>query len=561
MSELPVDPEALYPLQVIPLGGASEIGKNMIAVRYADDIVVIDAGVTFPSSEHPGVDLIVPDTTFLAENADHVRAIVLTHGHEDHIGALPFLLRRVQAPVYGTKLTIGLVRERLDEHNLLGAADLRVFAPGEKIQAGEITVEPIQVTHSIPDTVSLAIYTPVGLIVHTGDFKIDQTPVDGRSFDAARFAQLGAEGVLLLISDTVNAEKPGWVPSERVVGRVFDQQFAEAPGRILVTTFSSNIHRIQQFFDTAADYGRKVAVAGRSMQRNVRVSRELGYLRYSDEIAIRIEDLDDYGPNEVAILTTGSQGEPLSALSRMASDNHKIRIEPGDTVILSSTPIPGNEEGVWRTVNRLIRLGAHVVYDLITPVHASGHANQEELKLVFSLLRPLYVVPFHGEPRMMQAYTEMVTEMGMPCDSVIWLENGDRLALDGVSATKLEPTASVGAVLVDGVSEDGVSDMVLRDRRNLATGGTVVVTLATDRASGEVVAGPEFIARGFLSDEDSTELFAEAGQLALEALANASAQDEIEPDDPAAVVRATVRRVIRKRTGLRPVVLPVIVEV
>ncbi|MBM3496385.1 MAG: ribonuclease J, partial [Armatimonadetes bacterium] len=450
-------------VEVIPLGGAAEIGKNMIVVRCGADMIVIDAGVTFPDDEHPGVDLILPDFTYLVENADHLRGIVLTHGHEDHIGALPFLLKQVAAPVYGTALTIGLARERLDEHNLLGSADLRVFRAGERVSFGSLTVEPIQVTHSIPDTVSFAIHTPVGVIVHTGDFKVDHTPVDGRPFDAARFAQLGAEGVMLLISDTVNAEKKGWVPSESVVGKVFDEHFGDAPGRVLVTTFASNIHRIQQFLDTADNHGRKAVIAGRSMVRNIRVARELGHLRFPDDLLIGVEEMDDYDPRAVAILTTGSQGEPLAALSQIARDSHKIRILPGDTVILSSTPIPGNEDAIWRTVNRLIRLGARVFYDIITPVHVSGHANQGELKLIFGLTKPLFVVPFHGEPRMMQAYTHMVTEMGMARDRVIWLDNGDRLSLDGADAKILDPIPTSGSILVDGISEGGVSSALLRD--------------------------------------------------------------------------------------------------
>lgn len=548
-------------VEIIPLGGASEIGKNMIVIRHADDIVVIDAGVTFPSADHPGIDLIVPDMTYLSDNADNVRAVVLTHGHEDHIGAVPFLLRRVQAPIYGTPLTLGLVRERLQEHHLLEVADLRIVQPGERITFGHITVEPIRVTHSIPDTISLAITTPAGLIVHTGDFKIDHTPVDGRSFDAARFAQLGDDGVVLLITDSVNAEKPGWVPSERIVGRFLDQQFDHADGRILVTTFASNIHRIQQFFEVAADHGRKVAIAGRSMQRNVRIARELDYLRYDDSLSISVDDLENWPDDRVAILTTGSQGEPFAALSQMATDRHKIRIKEGDTVILSSTPIPGNEIGIWRTVNRLINRGARVVYDLITPVHASGHANQEELKLMYSLTRPLYVVPFHGEPRMMQAYTDMVMGMGAPRDSVIWLQNGDRLGLDGVGAEKLEPLEITGSVFVDGTSADGISDLVLRDRRHLAEGGTVVVTLTRDFDSGEILSGPEFVARGFLSSEDTEDLFLEAASRVRDALDDLSATDDVDAEDAGTVVRDTVARLLRKRTRLRPVVLPIVTEI
>lgn len=557
----PTEPDLdRFPLQIIPLGGASEIGKNMLAIRHGSDLVVVDAGVTFPSAEHPGIELIVPDMTYLAENAGDLRAILLTHGHEDHVGALPFLLRRVRAPVYGTKLTLGLVRAKLAEYGLDDVAELHEYKPGDRVRLGSITVEPIRVTHSIPDTVSLAFHTPTGLIVHTGDFKIDHTPVDGRTFDVARYAELGRDGVLLLITDTVNAEKQGWAPSERVVGMVLEEQFRRAEGRVLVTTFSSNIHRIQQFLDATERCGRKALIAGRSMQRNVRVARELGYLSCSDSIFIGMDEMDEYADSDLAILASGSQGEPMSALTQMSRDRHRIRIREGDTVILSSTAIPGNEEQVWHTVNRLIRRGARVVYDLITPVHASGHAMQEELKLVYGLLRPLYVVPFHGEPRMMQAYTDMLQAMGVPRNTVVWLENGDRLGFDGIAAEKLEPIANVGPVFVDGLSEEGVSDVVLRDRRHLAEGGTVIVTLTRDEATAEILSGPEFIARGFAQPEYADELFEEVAPLVLQALRDQSAGDDIEREEPAAVVRETVARFLRRKTGRRPVVVPIIVE-
>ncbi|MCC6730148.1 MAG: ribonuclease J [Chthonomonadales bacterium] len=559
--DLPEETETPTPLEIIPLGGAAEVGKNMIAVRYGDDIVVIDAGVAFPTEEHPGVDLIIPDFTYLTENADQVRAVCLTHGHEDHIGALPYLLKELNVPVFGTPLTIGLVRVKLDEHKLLGEARLHTYVPGEQVAFGAITVEPIRVTHSIPDTVSLALFTPVGTVVHTGDFKVDHTPVDGRMFDAARFAELGDAGVMLLLSDTVNVEQAGWVPSERVVGRVFEQHFREAPGRVLVTTFASNIHRVQLLLDAAAASGRKVAVAGRSMSRNIEVARELGFLRYSDDIRVRVEEIREYPPNEIAILTTGSQGEPLSALSRMACDDHKIQIQPGDTVVLSSKPIPGNEDAVWRTVNRLFRRGARVVYNLLTPVHVSGHGNQEELKLMYSLTRPLYAVPFHGEPRMMYAYTEMVAAMGMPRERVLWLENGYRLALDGTDARLLEPIGTAGSILVDHLSESGVADFVIRDRRHLASEGTVIVTVALDRAAGEVLSGPDLISRGFLHPEDSESLFEEAAGRVREALAEMSSADEQDWDNMRTLVRDVVARFLRKKTGRRPVIVPVVMVI
>jgi ribonuclease J len=548
-------------LEIIAIGGASDIGKNMVAIRCGEDMIVMDAGVAFPTEEHPGVDLIIPDITFLKENAHQVRAICLTHGHEDHIGALPYVLKELNAPVFGTPLTLGLVREKLEEHKLLDSARLHTYVPREQVRFGSITVEPVHVTHSIPDTVSLALFTPVGTVVHTGDFKIDHTPIDGRLFDASRFAQLGDEGVLLLISDTTNAERKGWVPSERVVGDVFDREFREARGRVLVTTFASNVHRVQQVFETAARYGRKVAVAGRSMARNIEVARELGYVRYKDTDRIRVEDIGDYHPVEIVVLTTGSQGEPLSALSRMACDDHKIRIEPGDTVILSSKPIPGNEDAVWRTVNRLFRRGARVIYDLITSVHVSGHANQEELKLMYNLTRPRFVVPYHGEPRMMYAYTEMIAGMGMPRERILWMEIGDRLALDGETARFLEPIESAGDVLVDGISEGGVADFVIRDRKHLASDGTVIVTIAFDRATGEILNGPDLISRGFLHPEDSEELFEEAARRVVETLEEMDSEEETDYDNMRTTVRDTVARFLRKKTNRRPVVVPVVMEI
>lgn len=548
-------------LEIIPLGGAAEVGKNMIAVRYGDDMIVIDAGVQFPTEEHPGVDLIIPDFSFLTLNASQVRGIVLTHAHEDHTGALPYLLKELNVPVWGTPLTIGLVREKLDEHKLLDRVQLHTYVPGEQVAFGSITVEPIQVTHSIPDTVSLALFTPVGTVVHTGDFKIDHTPIDGKQFDASRFAQLGDQGVLLLISDSTNAEKPGWVPSERMVGSIFEEQFREARGRVLVTTFASNLHRVQQVFEVAAQYGRKVAVAGRSMARNIEVARELGYLTYRDSDRIRIEDIDNYHPIEIVILTTGSQGEPLSALTRMSFENHKIRIEPGDTVILSSRPIPGNEAAVWRTVNRLFRLGARVIYDYILPVHVSGHANQDELKLMYMLTRPRFAVPFHGEPRMMFAYTEMLTAMGMPRERIFWLSNGDRLALDCESAEILERIEASGDVMVDGLSEGGVSEFVIRDRKHLASDGTVIVTLAIDRQTGEALSGPDLISRGFLHPEDSEELFEEAKAKIVESLEGMEPDEEMDWDNVRSAVRDIVTRFLKKKTGRRPVIIPVVLEI
>ncbi len=548
-------------IEIIPLGGASEVGKNMIVIKYGEDIVVIDSGVQFPTEEHPGVDLIIPDISYLLENEEKVRAILLTHGHEDHIGALPHVLKQLNVPVYGTPLTIGLVRAKLEEHKLLDQVSLHIWTPGDRLEFGAITVEPIHVTHSIPDTVSIAIFTPAGVVVHTGDFKIDQTPIDDRLFDAARFAQLGNEGVLLMLSDSVNAERKGWVPSERVVGEVLDQQVRKAPGRVLVTTFASNIHRIQEIFDIASRYGRKVAVAGRSLARNIEIAREIRYLTIHDSDRIAIDELDNYDPSEIIILTTGSQGEPLSALSRMARDDHKIRIQPGDTVILSSRPIPGNEDAVWRTVNRLFRRGANVIYDLITPVHVSGHANQEELKLMYNLVRPHYVIPFHGEPRMMYAYTQMVTDMGMPRERVLYLENGDHLLVNSHEAKFLDPVESSGSVLVDGISEGGVSEFIIRDRKHLGSDGTVIVTVVMDRATGDILSGPDIISRGFLHPEDSEEIFEETRSRVGETLSNLDQEEEFDWDNVGGIIRDITARYLKKVTGRRPVVVPVVMEI
>ncbi len=546
-------------LQIIALGGAGDIGKNMLAFRYEDDLFVVDAGVQFPNEEQPGVDLIIPDFTYLRQNSSNLRAIVLTHAHEDHIGALPYLLRELTIPVYSTRLTLGLVRMKCEEHRL-PALDLREITPGQMIEIGSFQVEAVRVTHSIPDTVSLAVHSPVGTIVHTGDFKIDASPIDGKHFDAQRFAELGDQGVLLLISDSVNAEKKGWVPSESFVGTVFDREIRAATGRVFVTTFASNIHRVQQVFDTAARYGRKVAVAGRSMVRNIEVASELGYLNMTGVDRIKVEQIDDFHPAEVIILTTGSQGEPLSGLTRMSRDDHKIQIMPGDTVILSSTPIPGNEDAIWRTVNRLFRRGARVIYDLLTPVHASGHANQEELKMMLNLTRPKYIIPYHGEPRHIFAYTEMAVSMGISTDRILPLEIGDVLELDHDTAAYGERVPA-GSVLVDGVSSAGVSEVILRDRRHLSQDGTVVVTLSLDRNTGEVLAGPELISRGFLHPEDSEGLFEEARTLIVEELETLTSDAETGWDEAQSHIREVLVRFFNRKTRRRPVVIPVISEI
>jgi ribonuclease J len=549
-------------LQIIALGGSGDIGKNMLAFQYADAIIVVDCGVMFPNEEQPGVDLIIPDITYLLEHREMVRAICLTHGHEDHIGALPFVLRELPVPVYGTRLTLGMVREKLSEHGLAASTVYVQYPDGEAVHFGPLSVEAIHVTHSLPDAVSLAVRSPVGTVVHTSDFKIDLTPIDNRLCDVSRFAQLGDQGVQLLISDSVNVERKGWSPSERTLVPVFDRFMRECMGRVIVATFGSNLHRVQTVFDVASLYGRKVAVFGRSMVQNIETARSLGYLRISDTQMLRVEDVAACHPIETAILTTGSQGEPLAGLTRMSRDaNAKIQIEPSDTVILSSTPIPGNEDMVWRVVNRIFRLGATVVYDAIQNVHASGHAYQEELKMMINLTRPSFVAPYHGEPRHYHGFKRMAMDMGYPEDRVLTFDVGQILEMDADGVRRVDCTIPFGSVLVDGISTGGVSDVVLRDRRHLAQDGTVIVTLSMDRGTGEILAGPDILSRGFLRPEDSSEIFEGACERVVQSLEELNLAEDRDLDTVRVAVHDAAARYLRKRTNRRPVVIPVIMEV
>lgn len=549
-------------LKIISLGGSGEVGKNMLAFHYDDTIVVVDAGVAFPTEEHPGVDLIIPDITYLLERKEMVKAICLTHGHEDHIGALPYVLKQLPVPVYGTQLTIGMVREKLSEHGLAQTTQFHVYGDRSPIQFGPISVEAVLVTHSLPNAASLAINTPVGLVVHTSDFKIDQTPVDNHLFDASRFAQLGDQGVKLLISDSVNVERKGWSPSERTLVPVFDRFMRECTGRVIVATFGSNLHRVQTVFDVAAKYSRKVAVFGRSMTQNIATARSLGYLKVKDSQITKVEDLHRYHPMEVAILTTGSQGEPLAGLTRMSRDeNSKVQIQPTDTVILSSTPIPGNEDMVWRVVNRIFRLGATVIYESIQNVHVSGHGYQEELKMMINLTQPEFVAPYHGEPRHYHAYTQMALDMGYPRDQVLTFEVGQYLEMDEKGVRRGLDVVPHGSVLVDGVSTGGVSDAILRDRRHLSQDGTVIVTVSMDRSTGEILAGPDLLSRGFLHPEDSSELFEQCGERIVQALEELNYTEGSDWDTVRLAVHDTVAKYLRKKTGRRPVVVPVIMEI
>ena len=548
-------------LRIIPLGGVSEIGKNMTALEYGGQILVVDCGLMFPDEEMLGVDIVIPDVTYLREHAAQVQGILLTHGHEDHIGALPYVLRQINVPVWGTKLTLGLVGAKLDEHKLTDVAQINRIEPGDRFNIGHFDVETLPVTHSIPDGFGLAIRLPIGTVVFTGDFKFDQTPVDGKPVDFAKLAQLGAEGVLVLLSDCTNVEKPGHVPSERVVGKMFEEVFSKATRKIIVATFASNIHRIQQVFNTAAQFDRKVAVAGRSMVQNIEIAEQLGYLSIPKDSRIKLEAIPELYPCEVVVMTTGSQGEPLSALSRIAAGEHeKVQVEKGDTVIISATPIPGNEDLVHRTINRLFKRGADVLYDPIKSVHVSGHANREELQMMLSLTRPTYVVPVHGEARHVCRYIELAHDMGIPRENAFAMEVGDVLELDSKGARLVEKVPA-GDVLVDGIGVGDVGDIVLRDRRHLASDGIFTIVIGIDRANGSIVAGPDIVSRGFIYMEEAEELIEEAKAAVIQAVESLNVDSAADWTTVKADIRSAVAKLLYSKTHRRPMVIPVIMEI
>ena len=547
-------------LRLVPLGGLGEIGRNMMAIEAGDDIVVIDCGLMFPEQEMLGIDLVIPDVSWLVERRDRVRAICLTHGHEDHIGALPYVLPRVAAPVYGTPLTLGFLRNKLREHRLMHDVALHTVAAGQTVAFGSLAVEWVHATHSIPDACALAIHTPVGTIVHSGDFKLDQTPVGGEPPDLARLARLGDDGVLLLLSDSTNAEQEGVTPSERTVGDGLAPIFAGAGGRIIVATFASNISRLQQAVDAADSAGRRCFLAGRSMLNNVKVAQELGWLRPPPGGFLGPGDLDGTPDNELVILSTGAQGEPLSALTRMAAGEHPmVKVREGDTVILSANPIPGNEEAVHRTINRLYRRGARVFQGARHHVHASGHASREELKLLLALVRPRYFIPVHGEYRHLAIHAELAKAVGIPSENVMAIDNGTVIEADDDGLRVADGRVSAGYVYVDGLNIDEAGDIILRDRQELAQDGIVVVVVAVERSSGVVVAGPDIISKGFIDDSATGTIFDEAREHTLAKLA------ALDPDAGWASWQATIHdelsRFLYKRTRRRPMILPVVTEV
>ena len=552
-------------LRFIPLGGIGEIGKNLYVYQVLDQLLVVDCGLKFPDEKMFGVDLVLPDVRWLVENRAAIQAIVITHGHEDHIGALSFVLPQLgnSVPVYGPALALGLAKNRLGEKRLLDKVKLIEYSADDVLQLGHFVVEPIRVSHSIPDSFALAIRTHAGTVVHTGDFKLDQTPVDGLLFDIPKLARIAEEGVLAIVSDTTNVERTGYVPSERIVGQTFDRVISEAPGRVIIASFASQIHRMQMAVDSSKKYGRKVAAVGRSMAQNMDMAAALGYLSVPEGIRVRADDINGSKPDQITIMTTGSQGEPLAGLSRMAAGDHRqVTIQKGDTVVLSSSPIPGNESAVWRVVNRLFALGANVIYDALMPVHVSGHGYSDELKLVLNITNPQYVIPVHGERRMLSLYSKYAQEMGWLPEDVFVLEIGDVLELD-TERGEVVDRVPCGAVLIDGDTGQEIHELVLRDRQFLANDGFVNVVVVLDSESGELIGGPEFLSRGCFYMDSADELLAEAAEL-IEKLLEDGDRPEAAPREPEVLqgeIRNVLKKFFEKRTGRRPVILSAVLRV
>ena len=547
-------------LMVIPLGGLGEIGKNMTVIQYGNDIIVIDAGLAFPDDDMFGIDLVIPDMSYLIENRDKVRAVVITHGHEDHIGGLSYLLNEVNVPVYATKLVCGLIEGKLKENHITNYT-LNEVHHGDEVQIGCMKVGFIHTNHSIPDASALYFRTPVGTIVHTGDFKMDLTPVDGRQMDIHKFAELGRRGVLLLMSDSTNAERPGYTESETTVGHAFRKAFRAAKGRIILATFASNISRIQQAINTAVQFKRKVTVLGRSMVNNVQIAIELGYLDVPEGVLIEPDELNRYPDDQILILTTGSQGEPMAGLSRMASNNHRsVSIMPGDTVIISATPIPGNETGVGCTIDNLMRLGANVIAGRDKKIHVSGHASQEELKLMLELIKPKYFIPVHGEYRMLKTHGDLAVMMGVAKDHVLIGDNGQIFEFSNRSGHKTGHV-NAGRVFVDGLGVGDVGNIVIRDRQQLAMEGVVIVVMTLAKGTSHPLAGPDIVSRGFVYVRDSEELIREAHDRVAAVLERCEAGNIREWAVIKSQVRDTLSRYLYEKTRRRPMILPIIMEV
>jgi ribonuclease J len=544
-------------LAIVPLGGVGEIGKNMTLYWYGNDMMVVDAGLKFPEEDMLGVDIVIPDISFLVENKDKIRGIFVTHGHEDHIGGLPYILKSLNVPVYGTRLTLGLIENKLREHNLLDTVKLHVMPSQASVRAGVFEISSFEVNHSIPDTVGFAIRTPEGLVVHTGDFKIDQTPVDGHQFDFGKLAGYAREGVLVLVADSTNAERPGFTPSEKSVGKTLDHLVSQAPGRIILSTFASNIHRIQQVIQSAERYERKVAVVGRSMVNNLQTATQLGYLQVQPTTLIDPDDIGKMPPDKLLILSTGSQGEPMSALTRMARAAHrKVEIVPGDTVILASNPIPGNEKYVSRTIDQLFKAGANVIYQ---GVHVSGHGSQEELKLMLNLTKPKFFMPVHGEFRMQRTHANLAEEVGVPAENIFITELGDVVEFEN-SRGRLGGKVPAGTVMIDGLGVGDVGNIVLRDRKLLSQDGILVVVITLSKATGAILSGPDIISRGFVYVRESEALLDEANKLVESTLGRLVSDNISEWSSLKTAVRDTLGRFLFEQTRRRPMILPIIME-
>src|SRR5438874_9834593 len=548
-------------VRLIPLGGLGEIGRNMMAIEYDEQIVVVDAGLMFPEEEMLGVDLGLPDVTYLIERKEKVLAFLLTHGHEDHVGALPYVLPRVSAPLYGSRLTLGFVKNKLKEHKLASAVEMHEVKAGDVIDLPPFRVEFIHVAHSIPDTTALAIETPAGMIVHSGDFKMDQTPVDGQPTDMARLSHYGNRGVMLLMSDSTNAEREGFTPSERTIGEAFEDIFGQCAGRIIVSTFASNIYRIQQAIHTAARHRRKVAVVGRSMINNLTIAQELGYLQVPDDTLLKIQDIGKQADENLVILSSGSQGEPLSALTRIAAQEHpQVKLKAGDTVILSATPIPGNEELVSRTINNCYKHGACVFYSARNRVHASGHASREELKLMLNLVRPRFFMPIHGEYRHLSLHGEIAEEVGISRERVIVVDDGNAVDVgDGLPQRGNKVPA--GYVFVDGLGVGDVGSVVLRDRRVLSQDGIFIVIVTVDKSTGKVLSGPDLISRGFVHQQTSDVLLESARQQVLTTIDGKAQNGSVEWQVIKGSIRDSLSRFLYEQMRRRPMIIPIVVEV
>ena len=546
-------------LNIIPLGGLEQIGMNITAFRYEDSIIVVDCGLSFPADDMLGIDLVIPDITYLMDNADKVRAFVITHGHEDHIGALPYILKKLNVPIYATKLTMGIIENKLKEHELLNGTKRKIIKFGDSVNLGAFRVEFIKTNHSIVDAAALAIYSPAGIVVHTGDFKVDYTPVFGDAIDLQRFTELGKKGVLALMCDSTNAERPGFTQSERTVGRTCDTLFNEHKDtRIIIATFASNVDRVQQIINSAYKYGRKVVVEGRSMVNIIQTATSLGYLSIPDKTLIEIDQLKNYPDEQTVIITTGSQGESMAALSRMAEDNHrKISITAGDTVIFSSNPIPGNEKAVTKVINELLMKGADVIFQ---DAHVSGHACQEEIKLLYTLLQPRYAIPVHGEYKHLKAQAKLVENLGIDKEDIFILSSGDVLELnhEGAQVTGKVP---VGTILVDGLGVGDVGNVVLRDRQHLAEDGIMIVVLALDKVGGYLVSGPDVVSRGFVYVREADELMEEARVLLDEAVQSCLGRGISDWGKLKSTIKEVLCDFVWKKTKRNPMILPIIMEV